>query len=465
VALSGGADSVRLLLCALETHPPEGVVALHVNHGARGDESEGDQRFVEALCRSLSVPLRVARLSLPPFSRGGGGAGFEERARRERYRALESLAREERLDRVLLGHTADDQAETVLMRILEGGGVSGLKGIPASRGSLFYRPLSGTERRTIEADLDAAGVPYRTDSSNRDLSFERNWVRHVLLPLVSSRYGPSATRRLRVLAERFRQVDDYLALQARDWVLACRAPLPGEGEGSGAAALEIDRDAFRKLPALLRIRVLQEVFRSLGGREPSERALEQAERLVVEGPPSAAADAGSGRVVRNVYGKARFFRAASWREGGTGKATGGEVPEAAGEGTAVPLPLPGSARWEGVVPVTVRARFAEGGAEAPPGEGEPLFDLDRLRLPLGLAPVRRGDRIALPGGTGTKKVQDLFTDAKVPRGSRWGRCAVVDGTGAILWIPGVARSGIGRPSPPAIRLVVLGASFGSDVIK
>lgn len=187
VAVSGGPDSVALLSILHQLAPAWNfsLTVVHCNYGLRGAESDGDASFVAALCRRLELPCHIRRLTV---DRGGTGesSSLQARAREARYRLFRDVVAELGADRVALGHTADDQAETVLLRMLRGAGLRGLAGMPHIRESLFVRPLLSRSRQEILAYLQAVGLSYRTDSSNAKSIYLRNRVRHELLPVMQS---------------------------------------------------------------------------------------------------------------------------------------------------------------------------------------------------------------------------------------------------------------------------------------
>jgi tRNA(Ile)-lysidine synthase len=184
VAVSGGADSVALLHFLVELAPAWRLQlhVLHVDHQLRPD-SPADADFVRVFGARLGVPVDVVTVMVDP--RGSVEAG----AREARYAALEAAAARLGAHRIAVGHTADDQAETVLMRLLEGAGVRGLAGIPPVRGRII-RPLIDMHRAALETALGAAGVSWVEDPTNRDPKFLRNRIRHELLPLLADSYNP-----------------------------------------------------------------------------------------------------------------------------------------------------------------------------------------------------------------------------------------------------------------------------------
>lgn len=208
VAVSGGADSVALLrgLSELKGNSGEGrLIAAHFNHQLRGAESDADEAFVRKLAQTLSVPLEVGKGEAPT---GSTGDGIEAAAREERYEFLTETAHRKGARYLVTAHTADDQVETVLQRILRGTGIGGLAGIPRARelspGISLLRPLLAISRPEVLAYLDVLHQPFREDLSNVSPQFTRNRIRHELLPLLEREYAPalrSSLLRLSRLAE------------------------------------------------------------------------------------------------------------------------------------------------------------------------------------------------------------------------------------------------------------------------
>jgi len=200
VAVSGGGDSVALLcgLAALRL-PGEGrLIAAHVNHKLRGVDSDADQAFVEQLCWQLDLPCEVATAAVDPTA-GGRGRGIEDLARKARYTELEEIAGRVGARFVITAHTADDQAETILHRILRGTGLRGLSGMSRTRRlgpATLLRPLLGMGRAELAAYLSDRQQPFRTDSSNCEVRFTRNRIRKELLPLLAAQYNPTVVKAL-----------------------------------------------------------------------------------------------------------------------------------------------------------------------------------------------------------------------------------------------------------------------------
>ena len=186
VAVSGGADSVALLMALHANKPAGGLIVAHLNHGLRGAESDADEQFVRALSLELDRPCRVTRVDL---ARDAPGENLEAAARAARYRWFGGLALELGAGWIATGHHADDQAETVLHRLMRGTGLQGLRGIAPIRrdGPVpVLRPLLTVPRQELVEFLAELRQEYRTDSSNADPRFTRNRIRHELLPLMAT---------------------------------------------------------------------------------------------------------------------------------------------------------------------------------------------------------------------------------------------------------------------------------------
>ncbi len=199
VSFSGGADSLALLCFALEEYGRDSVAAVHFEHGFRGQESLDDQHFCERVCQSLGVPLTVIPLSVP--EKKLPEEGDEAAARRLRLDVWRNIIRPDTEDAVLLGHHADDAAETLLMRLFRGSNVSGLTGLRRERvigGIRFLRPLLDWTRADILRFLAERGMTeYCTDSTNLEDGYFRNFLRNTVLPAVAEHapYAPGGLRR------------------------------------------------------------------------------------------------------------------------------------------------------------------------------------------------------------------------------------------------------------------------------
>lgn len=263
VAVSGGADSVALLRLLLELRPEIGFVlsVVHFNHQLRGADSEADAQFVADLARCHKLELHCA---------GGDTAAYaaqkhlsiETAARELRYQYFRSLLAEGRLDRVATAHTLDDQAETVLMRVVRGAGSRGLAGIypqlsfAGPESTAIIRPLLATKRKDLEAHLRTLGQSWREDASNRDLRHARNRVRHGILPRLERFLNPAVREALAETAEIARAEETYWHDEVARLLPQVWTPQSSILKSSALAAL----------PLALQRRVVRAACESLGLR-------------------------------------------------------------------------------------------------------------------------------------------------------------------------------------------------------
>jgi tRNA(Ile)-lysidine synthase len=254
VAVSGGADSVALLrgLCAVRQADSGRLIVVHYQHGLRGEEAERDAAFVEQLAAALALPVQLGRA--PAGQLAVAGDSVERAAREARYRYFEEVANRNGARYLFLAHTSDDQAETVLHRILRGTGNAGLAGIPAVRRlsdtTTIVRPLLERRRAAVLAYLSDLAQPYCEDSTNNDLHYTRNRLRHDLLPKLAAEYNPQVMDALLQLATLAGEAESIVGERA-DEVL-CAALV-----SQSAHEIVLDKTALaRHSPALVRAALL-----------------------------------------------------------------------------------------------------------------------------------------------------------------------------------------------------------------
>jgi tRNA(Ile)-lysidine synthase len=381
VLVSGGGDSVCLLDVAVRLEAR--VSVLHVNYGLR-EGAGGDEEFVRELCGRLGVPLFAERVNLgEPASSAGN---LQEQARDARYALADRLAEGE----YAAGHTASDQAETVLYRLAVSPGSRALHGMAPRRGRLV-RPLLGVTREEVRSYLRSRGLEWREDPSNADRRFARARVRHDLMEALRT-IGPAPER---TIAETARQLREEAAVL--DAAVADALEVLGGGPAVSASEL------VRLQPAVRRL-----VLRELAERAGGSLAVGDTERILeLGGRGSKSLDLGGGLRVVVEYGTLRFTRL-------------GEQPAP----DPVSLPVPG------------RARFGDWEVEAAPGVAGDV-SVAGVAAPLTVRAWRQGDRMRPLGLGGTKSLQDLFTDRKVPRALRH-TLPVVVSEDEIVWVAGVA---------------------------
>lgn len=284
-AISGGADSVALLLTLHAANQAKhdalgaGLSAVHVVHGIRSaEESAADLNFVRDLCASLEVPLHIHQANVPERA-AQTRETIEEAAREVRYEFFSHLIASGQADSILTAHTLDDQAETVLMKLLRGAWTEGLSGIhpvvlinTQQRQGKILRPFLSTSRAEIEVFLKQQDQPWREDSTNADTAFTRNRIRHELLPQLRQ-YNPSLDQALSNLAELAREEETRWQAELTrllPQILLPGKPVRGGGRsvstipGESSVAIELDR--LKSLDTALRRRVIRAAARQLGAR-------------------------------------------------------------------------------------------------------------------------------------------------------------------------------------------------------
>jgi tRNA(Ile)-lysidine synthase len=418
VAVSGGADSVALLtlLAALAPAWRLTLHVLHVDHGLRADSAR-DAGLVRALAARLGVPAQVERVRVGPGS-------VEAAARAARYAALEAEADRLGAGRIAIGHTADDQAETVLMRVLDGAGVRGLAAIPPVRGRII-RPLIEIRRPALRDALVAGGVEWIEDPSNRDPKFLRNRIRHELLPLLAASYHADVVPALAGVARLARESVDALDRTAARELARLATP---EAEG-----LTLSRAALAALPAPVAAEVLRQAAARHGSRSPLR--------------------AWAHRGLRRVLGPAPPRR--PFRLGGvTVEVSGDRLRVGAGAAPALAtrtLAVPGRLELDEIGRALEARRLPADGYRIPRAADRVAFDAAAVSPTLTIRRRRRGDRFE-PFGTGERRLKSFLIDAKVPRWER-DRLPLVESDGRILWVAGLRR-GAAAPVTAATREIL-----------
>jgi len=266
VAVSGGPDSMALLhvmLALAKGASGARVIAAHVNHGLRGSAADEDAAFVRAQAEAWGAEAAIATASIPERARtrAAGGAPIEADARRGRYAALREIVERAGTDRVVTAHTADDQAETVLLRLARGAGLRGLAGMaPLARvgGVRVARPFLAVSRRHVLRYLERHAIPYRTDATNDETAAARNYVRLEILPRFEARLNPAVRNALLRAASSFREADRYLERRAARIYRRLRI----EGDET---KISLDAAGLLLYPKLLRTYVFRRAVRELNG--------------------------------------------------------------------------------------------------------------------------------------------------------------------------------------------------------
>lgn len=371
-AVSGGADSVAMLfaLYLLKEKLEIRLEAAHFNHHLRGEESQRDEDFVRDFCDRFDIPLHVGGAQVQPEKKG-----LEAAARDARYAFFQSLE-----GKIATAHTADDNAETVLMHLIRGTGLKGLGGISPKRDRLL-RPMLAVTRQEVEAFLTEWSLPHVEDSSNDSDDFLRNRIRHRVMPLLRQE-NPRIGENLSRMALRLRLDEEYLA-------------------GQSAFETLPDVQTLRDMPKAVRSRVLEAFLKQSGIPEPEDVHIAQAAALVFSDNPSARAVFPGGVAVSRSYDHLKVI---------SKNADFGERH----------LPCPGQTEFAGFLVTCELAAEIRNAADT-----FTVYPSETLQL----RSRKAGDRMRLSGGS--KSLKKLFIDRKIPASVRDAIPVLCDDTGIL----------------------------------
>ncbi len=419
VAVSGGPDSVVLLAClvALSSHWKWDLSIGHVNHGLRGAESDGDADFVEKLGKDMGVPVSVRDIRLKKCDAKLSKQSFQAYAREARYDALESILRERNATKIALGHTVDDQAETVLMWMLRGSGTGGLSGIPPKRGERIVRPILDITRTDIVAYLNQRQLSYRLDSSNTEPVYFRNRLRQDLMPHLKE-YAPGIVQTLSRQAEMIRDDHVYLENVATEFFQQI-CVLKDEQQ------LQMDAIALLALPLAIRRRVVRCAFQQLKGSTQDLRF------DVVQDLLDCLEHGRSGWTMKisDINIALEYERVVF--------STNAAMLQANVHPFSLKIALPGDVVWPSTGQRMVVSKHDSREMSSSPHKLEMHLDADSFTPELQLRSWIPGD-VFCPKGLGgrKKKIQDFFSDVKLPRSQRVKVPLLVSPEG-ILWVGGM----------------------------
>ena len=442
-AVSGGADSIALLhaLSVLRDEFQFKLIAAHLDHGFRGEESEGDAESVRLLCQRLGIDCTLETSDIPARMRRTRESAQIE-ARTARHAFLKRVANQNGAERIALGHNREDRVETLLLNLFRGTGIEGLAPLRPDEFPLI-RPLYDTSRQEIEAYCLQQNLLPRTDSSNKKTTYRRNRIRLELLPLLAQNYNPQINDALLRLSTLANDENEFLEQTTAQIFESVKLP----EETSGAA---LKRSEFLKQPVAIRRRLLRlAVLQARGDRqnlsfETVETVIEKAqigESAVITLPASSL---GTFQI--------RLTDSALYVEPQRVAAT--PIPQ------HILLTIPGRSKYPGSelliescivdsrkeLQLRLDAFAVESAAvlsSSPSGFRQAFaFDMANLKAPIALRSWRKGDRMRPHGMEGSKKIHDLFIDRKIPLATRSQIPILADdaGHGAILAVVGVQAS-------------------------
>ena len=365
VALSGGADSVCLLhiLNNLKDEMGFCLKAAHLNHGIRGDEALRDENFAKDICEKLGIEIFVRKRNIPEISKG---KNTELVGREERYRFFSELSEKLGRAKIAVAHNKNDVAETVVMRLIRGSSVFGLKGIPVKNENII-RPLLFVSRKEIEEFLSLKGIEFVDDSSNFGDDYTRNKIRHNILPAmesISEGYLSSVTK----TAERLGKVSDFIVKSAL--------------EAYGPIGKFIDIERIEGLHEVLREYIISESAYQAGMSEISKANISEIEKLF-------SCSSGKRVCITEGYEAVRIYSEIKF--------------EKKNKCTDYYKELKIGKNYIEEADFTIEIKRSEKG-----------IDLEKVKLPLIARPRRSGDFIESEGMSGSKKIKKLFVDEKLP---------------------------------------------------
>ncbi|RKD22785.1 tRNA lysidine(34) synthetase TilS [Ammoniphilus oxalaticus] len=425
VGVSGGVDSMALLdiLRRLSKKNDWSIYAAHLNHCFRGEESRQDAAYVARICEQWSIPCKIGETDVPKMIRDKK-MNTQTASRIARYDFFRSVANVWRIDKLALAHHANDQAETVLMRVLRGTGIEGLAGIPISRqeaGFQITRPLLSVNKEDLIAYCNQRGIKPRVDSSNEKTTYHRNFLRLEVIPWLEQTVNPSLQTALIQLSEIAEQENNLLDVLASE---TCQQMITQRGE----TKVVIKRKLFLNSHLALQRRMVKLIFTYLDANQANigfihiDRICEWVE----QGRVSSRLELPNGALVRREYDQIIFTL------------------------SSLSIPTDSLFSYKMDVPGSVYIHeaklwvVAEMVDQAVVGmdslnEEVAMFDADEIKGPLILRNRRKGDRISLLGMKGRKRVKDLLIDQKIPLAKRDQIPILADEAG-ILWLAGVRRS-------------------------
>lgn len=424
VAVSGGPDSVALLhiLYSLSERWQWKLIVAHVNHMFRGEESDREADYVAQLAARFHLLCESTRINLPDLLREEGG-NAQTSARAKRYDFLQQAAKTYDAGKIALGHHADDQAETVMMRLLRGTGPSGLSGIPVRRTEKkveLVRPLMRIYKSELEQYCRFHQLKAMQDSSNQTRKYFRNRVRHDVLPFLKF-YNPQLSQSLNHLAELMRTENDFMDGEARRFIL--------DHVECGEKGCFFSRKSFVGMHVALQRRCIKLILNYVfSGAEPTEFSMIETIRqaIVQDRKSTMRLDIQNAVDLRLEYDRVSIGKFPAFAENYL------YIIDNFPKELLIPE-IGQKLTWE----ICDKGNLGE---NLPSLKYEAWFDLERLPLPLAVRNRRAGDRMEISGLKGSKKVKDMFIDDKVAPSERNRLPLIVDAMGNIVWIPGVRRS-------------------------
>ena len=440
VGVSGGCDSVALLHVLANIPYALDIRVVHINHMLRGKDADLDEQCVKDHCAEMGIPFTSVRIDVESVAKSTK-TSVEEAGRNVRYEVFFEQAHIQGCSKIAVAHHKDDQAETVLMRLMRGSGLKGLTGIPDIREdkrAAIIRPFIEVSRREIEDYCDKERLETRTDESNFDSKYLRNKVRNELIPLLGKEYNPSIVDALVRTQSLLKEDDDYLEKVARCEYDRCKQ-------------LDyFDISILKGLHMSILTRVLMEAYREfIGKSDYSYAEIMSIVELLRSGKMGASVDLQGG-----------YIAIISYEGLSIEKRSGIEYEEKE-------ITFDERISWgEGIIsmetkecnfPCEPNAKMISGYLDMDASQMVKewvVFDVDKLTFPLKVRQKAPGDRIRPFGMNETKLLSDVFVDEKISKNTRRGT-PVIESNSEILWICGVKSSNVARVTADTKKLLIL----------
>lgn len=422
VAVSGGPDSIALLhgLCQLRSRYQWNVVAAHLNHGFRGQDADEDACYVENIAKALKIPSYIKKINVPEWMKEWG-MGPQEAARILRYNFLKEVAGEFSNSIIATAHQADDQVETILMRIIRGCGLEGLAGIPMKRldeGTPLIRPMLRISRNDIENYCMKHKLQPRLDESNLSGKYTRNRIRLGLVPLIK-RENPEITQSMMQLSSLVYHENDFIESQAKDHLNEIIV-------NQEMNKIIIKQKEFLRFHLALQRRMIKLILSYLTGKSKQIhfKHIEDCRRILHSSSPSASLDLPGTIIVHREYNHLIFS---------LGNVCETHTPY------LYPLPIPGRVYIPEIGRTFITTLIKGDSHSHDITPDKILLDPQRIKGDLFIRSRKPGDRINIVGMTGSKKIKELFIDEKIPKLQRE-RIPLLTDEETVLWIPNLRKS-------------------------
>ena len=460
VCVSGGVDSVVLLhvLTGLAEEYRLSIMAVHLNHSLRGKESDRDEAFVRRLAKKMGVRFVSEKVNVRSLAKKG--ESLQDAARDARLRFFEETAGRYKAQRIATGHNMDDQAETMIMRLLKGTGLAGLGGIPPKRGK-YIRPLIDISRGEIEEYAAAKGLKFVQDSSNRSTKYLRNRIRLELMPMLES-YNPRLKCDMARLARILARDEDYLRCRADGSYKRIRVR-----QGKNIIAMDLKK--LKGLHDAVKARVFFMALEELLGSSKGFYSYHVGDflELLCSDAPNASIDLPHNLTVYKEYDRITVERSQKPAPAGFKRVSeacprmhlSGVRSQKRDEGILFEQVLKINGKTNVIADNGLN--IAEFNAEIqnptshiphPTSRSLACFDYDKLKLPLIVRNFRHGDRFIPFGMKGHKKLKDLFIEKKIARRKR-GLIPIIVSGNDIIWVTGIRQAEHGKVGPDTKRIL------------